>query len=230
MLIAGLQKTTLLDYPGHLAATVFLGGCNFRCPYCHNRELISPPCSSEFSVSEILSFLKKRKNILEGVCITGGEPTLERDLENFIREIRSLGFKIKLDTNGFQPDVLIHLCRENLLDYVAMDIKAGREHYSAAAGLSDFNPAPVEKSIHFLLSGAVPYEFRTTAVKGLHTEQDFMEIGPWIAGADAYYIQNYKTPEDLPRPGLEPFSRDELLHFAALIAPYVPGVKLRGVD
>ena len=230
MIIAGLQKTTLLDFPGHLAATIFLGGCNFRCPYCHNSELISPDCTAAYSSDQILAFLKKRTGILEGVCLTGGEPSLQSDLESLIRSIRDLGFLIKLDTNGYRPDVLTHLCEAHLVDYVAMDIKAGRTHYPAASGLARPNLSLIDESIHFLLDSGIRYEFRTTVVKGIHTRQDFEEIGPWIAGAKAYFLQNYKAPESVSLPGMQSFSKEDLLRFAAVIAPYVPDVKLRGID
>ena len=159
MKVCGLQKTTLLDFPGHVAATVFLGGCNFRCPFCHNSGLIGSEAKSEYSKEELLNFLSRRKGILEGVCITGGEPTLSEDLESFIRNIRELGYLIKLDTNGYRPDVLKRLAANGLLDYVAMDIKAGRDNYSAAAGVKDIKISEIEESAEFLLEGSVPYEF-----------------------------------------------------------------------
>ena len=176
MIISGLLKTTLLDYPQHVAATIFLGGCNFRCPFCHNSDLLEG-MDGLFSKEEVLTFLKKRAGILEGVCITGGEPTLHRDLEPFIREIRSLGLLVKLDTNGYRPDVLKDLCNKNLLDYVAMDIKSGRTGYAKAAGVPGLDLSHIEESVDFLMKNTVPCEFRTTVVRELHREDDFREIG-----------------------------------------------------
>lgn len=229
MIISGLLKTTLLDYPQHVAATVFLGGCNFRCPFCHNSDLLEGG-GELFSEKEVLDFLKKRAGILEGVCITGGEPTLHHDLEPFIRKIRELGLLIKLDTNGYRPDVLIDLCNKKLLDYVAMDIKSGRTGYGKTAGIPDLDLSLVEKSVDFLLKNRVPCEFRTTVVRELHREEDFREIGEWLSGASSYFLQSYKDSENVLIPGFTACSKEELLYFAGIVAPYVPSVSLRGVD
>lgn len=230
MKISGLQKTTLLDYPGHVAATIFLGGCDFRCPFCHNSDLLEDSGEDAFSEEEVLSFLKKRAGILQGVCITGGEPTLQPELEALIRHIRTLGLKVKLDTNGYRPEVLKALCEQGLLDYVAMDIKSGPAGYARAAGRSELALDRIKESIAFLLKGTVPYEFRTTVVKGIHRAEDFKEIGAWIAGADAYFLQSYKDSEQVLLPGFEAFSREELLSFVRLVTPYVANTALRGVD
>lgn len=230
MKLCGLQKTTLLDFPGHVAATVFLGGCNFRCPFCHNSGLIGSEAASEFSEEEILSFLRKRKGILEGVCITGGEPTLSGDLEVFIRKIRELGYLIKLDTNGYRPEILKKLVLNGLLDYVAMDIKASRENYSKAAGVQNIRIKDIEKSAAFLLGGAVPFEFRTTAVKGIHSPQDFVDIGEWLAGCPHYYLQNYADSDQVLCPGFQPFSREELDSFLNVLRPFIPNAMIRGAD
>lgn len=230
MKLCGLQKTTLLDFPGHVAATIFLGGCNFRCPFCHNSELIGSEAKSEFSEEEILSFLRKRKGILEGVCITGGEPTLSEDLEAFIRKIRELGYLIKLDTNGYRPEVLKRLVLNGLLDYVAMDIKAGRENYSRAAGVWNIKIKNIEESAAFLLGGILPFEFRTTAVKGIHSLEDFMDIGDWLAGCPHYYLQNYVDSDQVLCPGFQSFSREELDSFINILKPLIPNAMLRGVD
>lgn len=230
--LCGLQKTTLLDYPGHVAATIFLGGCNFRCPFCHNAELLGGDAEAQYTREEILSFLKKRKGILEGVCITGGEPTLQPEaLEEFIREVRDLGLLIKLDTNGTRPDVMKHLAEEGLLDFIAMDIKAAPEHYSEVCGAPGMDLDAIMESVAWLKSGSIPYEFRTTAVKGLHTSADFEQIGPWIAGCPHYYLQNYAASALVLCPdGFDGFSKDELLAFAAIVTPYVGHVALRGID
>ena len=230
--ICGLQKTTLLDYPGHVAATIFLGGCNFRCPFCHNAELLGNDAEAQYSREEVISFLTKRKKILEGVCITGGEPTLQPEaLEDFIREIRSLGLLVKLDTNGTRPDVLKDFTDKKLLDFVAMDIKAAPRHYPQVCGTPGPDMNAVMESVAWLKSGTLPFEFRTTAVKGLHTREDFEQIGPWIEGCPHYYLQNYVASELVLHPeGFDGFSKEELLEFAEIVKPFVGSVALRGID
>lgn len=229
MKICGLQKTTLLDFPGHVAATVFLDRCNFRCPFCHNSGLLDGEAEALFSQEEVLDFFKKRKGILEGVCITGGEPTLAADLEPFIREIRRLGYLVKLDTNGYRPEVLKNLVLSGLLDYVAMDIKAGRDNYSKAAGKEGLKIENIEESVSFLMSGRVPYEFRTTAVKGIHDLGDFSDIGRWLAGSSPYYLQNFEDSGQVLCPGFRSFSRKELEEFLDVLRPFLPDVVLRGM-
>jgi pyruvate formate lyase activating enzyme len=229
MKLCGLQKTTLLDYPGHVAATIFLGGCNFLCPFCHNSSLIGGDVTPSFSEDDIMDFLKKRKGILEGVCITGGEPTLNGDLEPFIETIKDLGYLVKLDTNGYQPQVLKTLVSHELLDYVAMDIKAGKDNYQKASGMAGIRMEQVEKSAAFLMEGHVPWEFRTTTVKGIHTQEDFLTIGQWLQGSSHYYLQNYVESEDVLCPGYESFSRRELEDFIDILTPYLPNASLRGV-
>ena len=230
MKICGFQKTTLLDFPGHVAATVFLGSCNFRCPFCHNSGLLGNDAEALFAPEEILSVLSKRSGILEGVCITGGEPTLSSGLEDFIRDIRSLGLAVKLDTNGYRPDVLKQLCSQNLIDYVAMDIKSSPENYAMVAGIQNLDIGRIDESISYLKSGFVPYEFRTTVVKGLHADEDFTSIGRWLKGAAKYYLQNYVESEQVLSPGFGSYSAEELLSFADFVRPYVSCVQLRGVD
>jgi len=231
MQINGFNKTTLLDYPRHLAATIFLGGCNMRCPFCHNASLVTNPGSQPIiPASEIFAHLSKRKNILEGVCITGGEPTLYADLPDFIKDIKDLGFKVKLDTNGTNPEMLKALAREHLIDYVAMDIKNSKEKYGLSSGIHDFNIKNINESISYLLSAPLDYEFRTTIVREHHTEQDMVFIGQWIKGAKAYYLQSYKDSEDILSPGLSSHSKETLLSFTKLLTPYVNYVSLRGVE
>ena len=216
MKLCGLQKTTLLDFPGKVAATIFTGGCSFACPFCQE---------------EVMTFLEKRKNILDGVCITGGEPTLQPDLEDFIRFVRSLGLAVKLDTNGYQPNVLINLCEKGLLDYVAMDIKAGKSHYAHVSGRTGLNLERIDQSIRFLLNGSVPFEFRTTVVKGLHDKSDFEEIGPWIQGCGQYFLQSYQESGQVLSPdSCKSFSREEMEEFARIVSPYAGIVRLRGID
>lgn len=231
MKICGLQKTTLLDFPGRVAATIFTGGCNFRCPFCHNSGLLGSDAEEYECQEDILAFLEKRKRVLEGVCITGGEPTLQPDLEEFIRKVRSLGLAVKLDTNGYMPGILKDLCAKGLLDCVAMDIKAGRNHYEEAAGVSGLSMERIDESIEFLLSGSIPYEFRTTVVRGLHTADDFSKIGPWIKGCPRYYLQCFTESGQVLVPGVySDFTKDEMLVFADLVRPYVGQVSLRGID
>lgn len=230
--ICGLQKTTLLDFPGHVAATIFLGGCNFRCPFCHNAELLGGDAEEQYTHKEVLAFLNKRRSILEGVCITGGEPTLQPEaLEDFIREVRGLGLLIKLDTNGARPDVVKDLAGKGLIDAAAMDIKAAPGHYAKVCGVSAVDLDAVRETVDWLKAGTLPYEFRTTVVKGLHDQRDFEQIGPWIAGCPHYYLQNYVASELVLCPdGFDSFTKDELLGFAKIVRPFVGEVSLRGID
>ena len=231
MIVSGLQKLTLLDYPGKVACTVFTGGCNFRCPFCHNASLVLPQrLSHEFPEEEILSFLKKRCGILDGVAITGGEPLLHQDIGFFLRKVRDLGYKIKLDTNGSFPDRLEALIRDGLVDRVAMDVKNSPALYTATVGVPALDITPIEKSRDLLLSGAVEAEFRTTVVKGLHTRESLIETAKWIAGASEYYLQQFKDSGDiLSSAGLSAFDREEMLSLAEAVRPYVPSVQIRGV-
>lgn len=229
MKICGLQKTTLLDYPGHVAATVFLGGCSFRCPFCHNSGMLLNGTPSAFTQEEVLSFLGKRRGVLDGVCVTGGEPTLHPDLEGFLQQVRELGLKVKLDTNGYQPEALGRLLRLGAVDYVAMDIKAGPDGYARSAGLLGLDLGRVRESVSILMDGGTPYEFRTTAVKGLHTEADFVGIGQWICGCSAYFLQGYVDSRQVLEPGWEAFSREEMEGFLETVKKMVPRAKLRGM-
>ena len=198
MLIVGLNKTTLLDYPGRVAATVFTGGCNFRCPFCHNGHLVLKPSALEvYSEEEVFSFLYKRRNVLKGVCITGGEPTLQSDLADFIWKVKELGYQVKLDTNGYEPEVLEELLKEKLLDYVAMDIKNCREKYAETAGLDKFEIKKVEKSIMLLRKSEIDYEFRTTVVKEFHGKEDLKKIGNWLSGCSQWFLQQYQDNENV---------------------------------
>lgn len=231
MKIHGLNKLTLLDYPGHLAATIFLGGCNMRCPFCHNASLVTKAASVEtLEEEELLSFLSKRKNILEGICITGGEPTLSPDLGELITKIKSLGYRIKLDTNGTNPIMLKSLSADGLIDYVAMDIKNSKEKYSLTAGKPDLAINSIEESVSFLLMNSIDYEFRTTIVKELHNEEDIRSIGEWLRGAKAYYLQSYEDSGDIIVPGFSSHTKDTLSTYASILKPYIHNVSLRGVD
>lgn len=232
MLILGLNKTTLLDYPEHVAATLFAGGCNFRCPYCHNRDIVLSKCEP-IPDEEIFGFLDRRKNVLTGVCITGGEPTLYDDLPDFIRRVKKLGYRVKLDTNGTNPSMLGKLIDEGLIDYCAMDVKNSPRKYAATAGFADergFGAAAVDDSVRTLIGQQrIPYEFRTTVVRELHGEDDMVSISEWIAGAKAYFIQSYTENEGVLCHGFHAHSKETLVKFLELCRALVPSASLRGV-
>lgn len=231
MQIHGLNKTTLLDYPEHVAATIFTGGCNFCCPFCHNGELVLRPGDyPRIPEEEVFAFLKKRKGILTGVCITGGEPTLQPDLAEFIERIKELGYLVKLDTNGYRPQVLQKLLDRGLLDYVAMDIKNAREKYGRTAGVENLDIGRIEESVALLQEGRIPYEFRTTVVRELHDREDFTSIGKWLAGAWAYFLQAYQDSENVIARGFSAYTREEMEAFVATLRPYIKRVELRGVE
>ena len=230
MQIHGFNKTTLLDYPRHLAATVFLGGCNMRCPFCHNASLVAGVVSQPtIPEQEVLSYLAKRKGILEGVCITGGEPTLHPNLITFIKKIKELGLKVKLDTNGTNPQLLKTLVTDRLIDYIAMDIKNSKEKYSQTAGLNHFNIDPILESADFLLTSPIEYEFRTTIVKEYHSREDMLSIGGWLTGAQAYYLQSYEDSGEILLPGLHSHNRETLHEYVKLLTPMIPSVSVRGI-
>ena len=228
MKIKGLQKLTLLDYPGRLAATVFLGGCNMRCPFCHNASLVVRPDNTEITEDELFAFLESRRGKLSGVCVTGGEPTLNRELPSFISKIRALGYSVKLDTNGTNPEMLESLIRDGLVDYVAMDIKTSIENYGRVSGIPDVDTSKIERSIDLLLSGTVPYEFRTTVVRELHTASDFYSIGRRIEGARAYFLQSFKDSGDLIEDGFSSYSGAEILALLDIVKVYIPNAQIRG--
>lgn len=231
MVIHGLQKLTLLDFPGHTACTVFTGGCSWRCPFCHNAGLAADPASQPvIPEAELFSLLEKRRGLLDGVAITGGEPTLQKDLPEFIRRIREKGFAVKLDTNGTNPAMLRELLERRLVDYVAMDIKAGPENYPTVTGTVHCRLDAVRESAALLLSGDVDFEFRTTVVKELHTDGDFLAIGSWLRGEEKYFLQGFRDSGELMRGGLSPCSRAEMEHFRQLLLPFLPRTELRGVD
>ncbi|MCR5213339.1 MAG: anaerobic ribonucleoside-triphosphate reductase activating protein [Eubacterium sp.] len=228
MNIHGLQKMTLLDFPGKVACTVFLAGCDMRCPYCHNWELVDMTAPVIMDHVELLKFLEGRKGLLDGVAFTGGEPLLRNDLEDLIRSIRDMGFAIKLDTNGNHPDRLKSLVGKGLIDYVAMDVKNSPERYGQTIGIEDFETDNIDESIRFLLEGRVDYEFRTTVVKQFHDENSFQSIARWIAGAKNYFIQGFVDRETVRFAGLEGYSPEELEAFISLVRPFVDRAEVRG--
>ena len=233
MRISGLQKLTLLDYPGHVACTVFTAGCNFRCPFCHNAPLVLPERlqGDEDGSETVLAFLKKRQGILDGVAVTGGEPLLHPDMADFLRKVKDLGYAVKLDTNGSFPRRLRELVEAGLVDRVAVDIKNSPALYARTVGVPGFDLSPVEETKNYLLSGPVEYEFRTTVVKGLHTRESLVEAAQWIAGAKEYYLQQFKDSGDvIAIEGLSAFTGEEMHALADAVRPIVPAVQVRGVD
>ena len=231
MLISGLQKLTLLDYPGKVACTVFTGGCNFRCPFCHNAPLVLPErLAHDTDEEQVLAFLKKRQGTLDGVAITGGEPLLHKDIAQFLEKVKALGYSIKLDTNGSFPDRLIEIVSAGLVDRVAMDIKNSPELYAKTTGCETLDMAKIDKSREFLLSGTVDYEFRTTVVKGLHTEESLLSAAKWISGAKEYYLQQFKDSGDVLDIGtLCAFDEREMHALCETVRRYVPTAQVRGV-
>ena len=229
MRISGLQKLTLLDFPQVVSCIVFTHGCNFRCPFCHNSSLVQGEYEDGISTEEVLSFLKKRKTLLDGVVITGGEPLIHNDIEGFIKQIKDLGYLVKLDTNGTNPDMLKNLVSKKLVDYVAMDIKNSPKEYFKATGIDVFSEK-ITESKDFLLKGTVPYEFRTTVVKGIHTKESLIELARWIEGADQYFLQQYKDSGSILNPsGLAPFSEAEMKEFLSEILRFIKTAKIKNL-
>lgn len=242
MNLYGLQKTTLLDFPGRVACTIFLSSCNFRCPFCQNRDLIltdrptdmdasagsfsRPPAISE---ETLIRFLKKRQNILEGICITGGEPTLSPDLGEWIDRFHSMGYLVKLDTNGYRPDALNRLLDRHRPDYIAMDIKAAPSRYAYASGTAQVDISRIEESIRLIRQSGVSYEFRTTTARELQSMEDFRSIGEWLSGAQAYYLQSYRDCETLSGLHFTPYTEAELTAAAAVLQEWIPNTFLRGI-
>lgn len=230
MKIYGLQKLTLLDYPKKTACTVFTGGCNFRCPFCHNALLVTDIDSSNtYTEEEILDFLAKRKGLLDGVCITGGEPLMQSDIAEFIKRIKELGYKVKLDTNGTFPERLKELLENRLVDYVAMDIKNSKEKYAKTAGIENINLSHIEKSINMLKLSDIDYEFRTTVVKEFHTVSDIEKIAEWIKGAKGYFLQNFEDSGNLIGTNLSAVEKQTLDMMKNCAKVFVQNTQIRGV-
>ena len=231
MVISGLQKLTLLDYPGHTACTVFTPGCNWRCPFCHNAALVLDPRTQPIlPEEEFFSFLRKRRGLLDGVAVTGGEPTLQKDLPDFLRRVKDEGFGVKLDTNGTHPAMLRAILDEGLADYVAMDIKAGRDNYPAVTGTLRPGLEAVEESAALLMEGRVDFEFRTTVVRELHTKEDFLDIAQWLRGEEKYFLQGFKDSGDNISAGFSAYSPEEMEQLRALVLPAIPHTEIRGME
>ena len=233
-MIAGLQKMTLLDYPGKVACTVFLQGCNFRCPFCHNSSLLGAPEQPAIPWEELMGFLQKRIGLLDGVCITGGEPTLQKDLPELLAQIKALGFAVKLDTNGYRPAVLKELVKQKLVDYVAMDIKNCPSRYAETAGLPGLDIGNIEESMVFLMTGDIPYEFRTTVVAEYHTPGDFHAMGQWFRKlapqhmVQKYFLQPYADRDSVLCGGLHTPEKAQLQGFFEEISEFVHHAEIRG--
>lgn len=223
----GLEKLSLVDYDDHTAATVFTGGCNLLCPYCHNGGLVKVEGSAIYSEEEILAYLKKRQGLLDGLAITGGEPTLHKDLPDFIKKVKDLGYEVKLDSNGTNPDMLNYLFNSGLVDYAAMDIKNCLDKYCFTVG-KEIDLAPIKESVSLIMSAAKNYEFRTTIVKQFHTERDIEQIGQWIKDAKKYALQKFTDSGNCLQEGFSAISEEEAGRFLSIIKKYAPNSKLRG--
>lgn len=230
MLIKGLQKLTLLDFPDKVACTLFTFGCNFRCPFCHNASLVLADRADDLIIEEedLFAFLGSRRGILEGVCVSGGEPTLQPDLPRLLHRIKDMGFATKLDTNGYRPRVLRSLLEEGLLDYVAMDVKNSLPLYPKTVGIARFDTTPIAESMALLMEGSLPFEFRTTLVKGLHTKESIAEIGRQVAGEEAFFLQSFEDSGNLIGEGLTGFDRQETEELLTVLQQYVPHARIRG--
>lgn len=231
MEIFGLEKLSLVDYDGFVAATVFTARCNFKCGFCHNSALVLDYNNlSKIPEDEVLAYLAKRKGILEGLCITGGEPTLNPDLPEFVKKVKNIGYSVKVDTNGTNPEMVQLLVKEKLADYFAIDIKNDREHYAEIIGFKTFDTSKVEKTVEFLLSGKVGYEFRTTLIAEYHKAENMKAIAEWIKGANKYCLQKFKSGDNCISQGLSPVETEKAKEFAEIVRPFVKTVNLRGYD
>ncbi len=229
MFIKGFQKLTLLDFPGKTACTVFTGGCNFRCPFCHNALLVTDMDDAQYTEEEIFEHLEKRKNVLDGVAVTGGEPLLQKDIERFLYEIKDKGYAVKLDTNGSFPEKLKDILSLGLADYVAMDIKNCKERYAETIGVKNFDLQPVEESIELLRNSGVDYEFRTTVTQNFHTIDDIEKLAMWIEGTPKYFLQNFVDSGSLIDSACKGVSKSEMNEMLEKVKIYIPNAQLRGI-
>lgn len=230
MQLHGIQKMTLLDFPSCVSCTVFLGGCDFRCPFCHNFELIDGTMKPTMDDDELIKFLESRNGLLEGVAITGGEPLMHKDLPFLIKRIHDTGYRVKVDTNGYHPKLLKEIIDSGLVEYVAMDIKNSPEKYALTCGLDEIDFDKITESISILKSGKIDYEFRTTVVNELHSEEDFYKIGEMIKGANRYFLQRFTDRDSVPYGNLTPPSFEKMHKFAEISREFVPNTQLRGVE
>lgn len=231
MNICGLQKLALVDYPGKLAATVFTGGCNLRCPFCHNAQLVTGAADARahYTQENILAFLSTRRNLLDGVVISGGEPLMQDGVGEFAAAAKAMGFSVKLDTNGCYPEKLRALLEAGMVDYVAMDIKNSLPKYPPTVGVPGFGAEAVRESAALLMAGSTPYEFRTTLVREFHTVADLLAIGHWLEGGARYYLQSFVDSGGLIQSGLHGFSPGEMQGFLDAVRPFFCQAALRGV-
>ncbi len=230
MVIQGLQKTTLLDYPGKVACTVFTSGCNFRCPFCHNASLVIGTAQyQKIPEEEFFAFLEKRRGILDGVCVSGGEPLVHQDIKEFMKKIRELGFLIKLDTNGSFPSMLSQIINEGLVDYIAMDLKNSPIKYAETIGVPDYDIGAIDKSVRIIMNSDVTYEFRTTVVQEFHTKEDFIQMSRWIRGAKAYYLQQYVESDDMIVSGYHSYDEKIMRQALDIVQSEVEYAQLRGL-
>ena len=228
MVIHGIQKLTLVDYPGHPAAILFTGDCNFRCPFCQNAPLVLSSSSEPVVADEeIFSFLTKRKGMLEGVVVTGGEPTLQSDLIPFLGRLKTLGYLVKLDTNGYRPDVLEKAMESGYVDYVAMDVKTSLDEYPVVAGIKNLDVSRIERSVELLKTGAVDYEFRTTVVEPLHHKENFEKIGELLKGCRRYYLQSFVDSGNIIGKNCFPPSQEQLKNYLKTVSNYIESVSIR---
>ncbi len=232
IIFKGIQKTTLIDFPGKVACTLFMSDCNFRCPFCYNKHLVfDEDTGVKLTEKEVFDFFKERKGFLDGVCITGGEPTLNKDLPAFLEKTKAVGLLTELDTNGSRPEMLKILLEKNLLDFISMDIKSSKKRYEKAAG-TKVDLKKIEESIALIRNSGVDYEFRTTLVPILHSEEDVLEIGKWLKGSKSFFLQQFNSDIDLldsKLRGSSPFSAEKMQNFAKTLAPFFDKVGVRGI-
>lgn len=230
MNIKGFTKTTLLDYPGYIASTIFTGGCNFNCPYCHNGDLVLDYNNLDnLTETYILDSIKKRCKMINNICISGGEPTIQPDLIDFLQKLKQFPLKIKLDTNGSNPKIIETAFNNNLIDYIAMDIKNSKEKYDITCDKS-INLDNIESSINYIRSCGIDYEFRTTVIKEFHTINDMISIGKWLEGSKRYFIQQFIESDKQIKKGFHAHNFETLKEFQDCITPYFESVSIRGID